>query len=74
MSAGWESGRGGSIVARHEWKGLMRMPGALEDWVEKEAQEAMEHSEGVRRSPRLQRMRRAQHVPGAFNDTDEEDE
>ncbi|KAF9469759.1 WD40-repeat-containing domain protein [Collybia nuda] len=74
MSAGWESGRGGSIVARHEWKGLTKMPGALEDWVEKEAQEAIESSERVRRSPRLQRRRQAQYIPGAFNNTDEDDE
>jgi WD repeat-containing protein 23 len=72
MSAGWESGRGGSIVARHEWKGLTRMPGGLEDWVEKHTQEATESPPGsVRRSPRLQRMA-AQHVPGAFVDDDED--
>ena len=35
MSVGWSNGHGGSVVARHEWKGLLKMPGALEDLVEK---------------------------------------
>ena len=42
MSAAWEGARGGSIVARHEWKGLSKMPGALEDWVEKKKLERLE--------------------------------
>ncbi|RDB29479.1 LEC14B protein [Hypsizygus marmoreus] len=71
MSAGWESGRGGSIVARHEWKGLLKMPGALEDWVEKDKQESAELA-GRRRSARLRS--RAQYVPGAFADGDDDDE
>ncbi|TFK77480.1 WD40 repeat-like protein [Pluteus cervinus] len=41
MSAGWESGRGGSLVARHEWKGLSKMK-KLEDWVSKAQQEKSE--------------------------------
>jgi hypothetical protein len=43
MSAAWEGARGGpgSVVARHEWKGLAR-GGSLEDWVEKTKQEAAE--------------------------------
>lgn len=74
MSAGWESGRGGSIVARHEWKGLSKMPGALEDWVEKRNQEQSEITSraGRRRSLRLSR-RAQQHVPGAFEDEDDEE-
>lgn len=32
MSVAWSSaGRGGSVVARHEWKGLSKMPVALEE-------------------------------------------
>ncbi|KAI0053436.1 WD40 repeat-like protein [Auriscalpium vulgare] len=42
MSAGWESGRGGSMVARHEWKGLAKMPGALEDYVTRHRAETEE--------------------------------
>ncbi|KAJ6611484.1 WD40-repeat-containing domain protein [Mycena sp. CBHHK59/15] len=54
MSAGWESGRGGSRVARHEWKGLSKMSGSLQDWVEKNAQEG----NSPRRSTRLHEARR----------------
>jgi len=73
LSAGWESGHGGSIVARHEWKGLSKMPGALEDWVEKSTQEQRESSR--RRSTRLQeRANReaSQHIPGAFESEGED--
>jgi WD repeat-containing protein 23 len=43
MSVAWSSGsRGGSVVARHEWKGLLKMPGALEDFVEKRRLESQE--------------------------------
>ena len=50
MSVAWSStGRGGSVVARHEWKGLSKMPGALEDFVEKERLESQEqYSTGPR--------------------------
>lgn len=75
LSAGWESGRGGSILARHEWKGLSKTPGALEDWVQKRGQEQAELSR--RRSSRLEQMRnrsdQQQHVPGAFESDEEED-
>ncbi|KAJ7492078.1 WD40-repeat-containing domain protein [Mycena latifolia] len=79
MSAGWESGRGGSRVARHEWKGLSKMGGSLEDWVEKNAQEEPRRSsrqEGPRRSSRLEqlsaRARRAT-MPGTFESDDSDD-
>ena len=43
MSVAWSSaGRGGSIVARHEWKGLAKMSCALEDYVEKRRLESQE--------------------------------
>ena len=50
MSVAWSSaGRGGSVVARHEWKGLSKMPGALEDFVEKNRLESQEqYSTGPR--------------------------
>ena len=54
MSTGWESGSNGSIVARHEWKGLSKArQGSLEDWVEKERQERTDTS--TRRTSRRQR-------------------
>ncbi len=44
MSVAWSSaGRGGSVVARHEWKGLLKMPNSLEDFVEKQRLERQEH-------------------------------
>jgi len=64
MSAAWESRHDGSVVARHEWKGLMKMPGALEDWNEKTRLE---------REDRLGRQRATCRVPGAFDDDDEDD-
>ena len=37
------------MVARHEWKGLSKMPGALEDFVEKRRLESQEqYSTGPR--------------------------
>jgi len=47
------NGHGDSVVARHERNGLLKMPGALEDLVEKrrlESQESVE-SESQRRMP-----------------------
>jgi WD repeat-containing protein 23 len=46
MSVGWSNGLGGSVVVRHEWKGLLKMPGALEDLMEKRRLESQERSEG----------------------------
>ncbi|KAI0361487.1 WD40 repeat-like protein [Trametes cingulata] len=74
MSTGWLGRRWGlsegSVVARHEFKGLSKLPGSLEAWVEKE------------RAERSERTRRGgQHfgMPGAFDsepllDTDSSDE
>jgi DDB1- and CUL4-associated factor 11 len=44
MSVGWSSGHGGSEVMRHEWKGLLKMQGRLEDLVEKQRLESQERS------------------------------
>jgi len=74
MSAGWESARGGTVIARHEYKGLLKMPRALEDLVEKRKREAAD-PENVRRSARL-RAQQEQHIPGAYeelNDFGEDD-
>jgi WD repeat-containing protein 23 len=75
MSAGWESARGGTVIARHEYKGLSKMPGALEDWVEKQRQESNDTT-NVRRSARLQagRGHSQYHVPGHFASEDVDDE
>lgn len=56
-SAAFESSRMGSTVARHEWKGLTKTAGALEDWVEKDKLERAERT--VRR------------MPGHFHDDDD---
>lgn len=54
MSAGWRNGSGGTVIARHEYKGLSKMAGALEDWVERQKFEANpgHNSNGPRRSTR----------------------
>ncbi|KAG6868495.1 hypothetical protein C0993_002033 [Termitomyces sp. T159_Od127] len=65
MSAAWESSMSGSTIARHEWKGLLRMRGALEDWVEKDRLEREDRTR--RRSSRLRNQRR---IPGAFQEDD----
>lgn len=75
MSAGWESARGGTVIARHEYKGLLKMPGALEDLVEKRWREAADTEHVIRRSARL-RAQHEQHIPGAYeelNDFGEDD-
>jgi len=79
LSAGWEDARGGTVIARHEWKGLMKMPGALEDWVEKNQQEAIDSLNNWRRSGRLQdlahrRARAGQYVPSAFSSSDDDED
>ncbi|KAK0198745.1 WD40-repeat-containing domain protein [Armillaria mellea] len=75
MSAGWDSGHGGSILARHEWKGLSKMNGSLEDWVTREESER-HATENVRRSSRLATQRRRDFtlIPGSYLDEDEDDE
>ncbi|KXN88929.1 LEC14B protein [Leucoagaricus sp. SymC.cos] len=70
ISAAWSSAEGGSHIARHEWKGLSKMSGRLEDWVQKQREEDIDTA-GRRRSTRLREMahRRAllQSMPGTFN-------
>ena len=50
MSVAWSNGHMGSVVARHEWKGLLKMPGALEDLVEKRLLESQDWSAKMRGS------------------------
>lgn len=74
MSAAWGS-HGESTVARHEWKGLAKLGGRLEDWMEKEQLEGAERAlrDAAGRPRRSTRLRGA--VPGGWerDDTDEED-
>lgn len=56
FSAGFEGSRSGSTVARHEWKGLAKTKGALEDYVERRR---LETAEPTRR------------IPGQFGDNDD---
>ena len=73
MSAAWMSNDRGTTIARHEWKGLSKMRYKLEDWVEKERQEAIEVEIGSRLAGlRGPRRRATQHVPGHFEEDDEE--
>ncbi|KAF8910028.1 WD40-repeat-containing domain protein [Gymnopilus junonius] len=77
MSAGWENAHGGTVIARHEFKGLLKLPGGLEDWVERQRQEESEDdSSAPRRSARLRAAAQghAQHMPGSFYEPDEDDE
>ncbi|KAI9570371.1 WD40 repeat-like protein [Boletus coccyginus] len=49
MSVGWESsGVGGSVVARHEWKGLSKMAYSLEDFTEKQRREHVQRAASQR--------------------------
>ena len=70
MSAGWEGSHGQSLVARHEWKGLSKMGGRLEDYVTKKTDESTERksSRRLRRSQRLatQRQTPTRHLPGHY--------
>ena len=81
MSAGWEGNYGQCLVARHEWKGLSKLGGKLEDFVAKETDERdeRERSGRLRRSQRLAHRQRAsaRRLPGHYtslNDEDDNDE
>ncbi|KAF9444600.1 WD40 repeat-like protein [Macrolepiota fuliginosa MF-IS2] len=78
ISAAWSSAEGGSHIARHEWKGLSKMAGSLEDWAQKQREEGNEvENKRRRRSTRLreleQRRAAAQTMPGAFDDDDDDE-
>ncbi|KAF9011056.1 WD40-repeat-containing domain protein [Cyathus striatus] len=68
----WMGKPGGSTIARHEWKGLRKAPGAIEDWVEKSNLEEAELESERRHSRRVEGRRRAgRQLPGSFYDDDE---
>ena len=72
MSAGWENMSGGTIIARHEYKGLSKMTaGALEDWVERQKLETSHASNGPRHSSRHERRNV---IPGAYHEPDEHED
>lgn len=76
MSAGWRNGSGGTVISRHEYKGLSKLAGALEDWVERQKFEASHTSNGPRRSSRLMsqaRRHEQRHVPGAYEPDEDDD-
>ncbi|KAI0778307.1 WD40 repeat-like protein [Trametes elegans] len=62
MSTGWLGRRWGlsegSIIARHEFKGLSKRKGGLEDWVEQQTAE---------RAERAQRRSQRSGMPGSFD-------
>lgn len=71
MSVGWESDRGHSSVARHEWKGIGKLGdgmGKIEDHVERQRIERGERAKQreARRGNNTSRM------PGSFNLEDDE--
>ena len=67
MSVGWESSRvGGSIVARHEWKGLSKMAYSLEDFTEKQRTERAQRAVSQRAV--------GYRVPGAFEEEDDDED
>ncbi|KAI0639524.1 WD40 repeat-like protein [Trametes polyzona] len=69
MSTGWLGRRWGlsegSVIARHEFKGLSKLRGSLEDWVE---QDNAERAERAR-----QRVHRSS-MPGALSGLDDDEE
>ncbi|KAK1229780.1 hypothetical protein PQX77_001690 [Marasmius sp. AFHP31] len=75
MSAAWESRRTGSTLARHDWKGLSKLGGSLEDWNEKRRLESQEIDSSTRTSSGRRIFTR---MPGSlgdlFGDDDDDDE
>lgn len=70
MSAAWSNRSGGTVIARHEWKGLAKLRYKLEDWLDKEQQEAGESP--LRRTRPGLRGRR--YVPGSYTVSDDDDD
>jgi len=64
MSVGWGI-RGGSSVARHEWKGLSKMSNKLEDFVQKQRDE---------RGERASRWAARRFIPGTYGSVEDSDE
>lgn len=76
VSAAWGA-HGTSSVARHEWKGLTKMNGRLEDWEEKRIAEAKERSPVRQRVSERTPLRRSvglsTALPGSYNSDDDDD-
>ncbi|OCB87134.1 WD40 repeat-like protein [Sanghuangporus baumii] len=72
LSAAWGV-HGTSSVARHEWKGLNKMGGSLEDWEEKRVAEEAERISG-RSVPLRRSMRLSSVLPGAYHFDDDDDD
>lgn len=71
MSAAWDVN--GTAIARHEWKGLSKLRGRLEDWVDKAEEEAEERFR--QRSTRNRRSYgTSRTMPGGFEDSNESEE
>ncbi|KAI0073704.1 WD40 repeat-like protein [Panus rudis PR-1116 ss-1] len=70
MSAGWLgdgwSSREGSVIARHEWKGLSKMRYSLEDYVGRQV------SERAERAQRRNRALEGYPIPGHYSSDDDE--
>lgn len=72
MSAAWDLRYGGTTIARHEWKGLSKLNGRLEDWLEKQ-----QHEDQESLTPRKSNRVRGTTMPGTYaipDDEDDEDE
>lgn len=77
MSAAWDQSVRGTAIARHEWKGLSKLRGRLEDWVDKEEEEAEEEfrKRSVRNRGNPERhLRSSITMPGRFEDSADSDE
>lgn len=72
MSAAWDNYHGGTVVARHEYKGLSKMAYSLEDHVERERLEREERSSSQRR--RIYRRVPGAYLSEGFSDLDDDDE
>lgn len=70
MSAAWSNRSGGTVIARHEWKGLSKLRYKLEDWLQKGELEARDSPPLGRRRPGLRERR---HVPGSYSVSDDDD-
>ena len=71
MSAAWTVG--GTAIARHEWKGLSKLRGRLEDWVAKNEEEAEERFR-ERSTRNRTSYSTSRTMPGRYVDSNESEE
>jgi WD repeat-containing protein 23 len=74
MSVAWATRHEGSIVARHEWKGLGKMSQRLEDWVDKQSAEYIEQTRASEAKQARAAEARSRRLPGAFEEEDIDDD